>query len=103
VPARNPLLQRAQAEQPDLNFVFLNQGEAEGKVQEFLDQRALPIRNLLLDPKAHASAQVSHKTLPATLFFDAEGRLFAVQLGELNQEMLTTHVSMLQKRRALAK
>ena len=86
-----------------MNFVFLNQGEPEEKVQEFLDQRVLPVRNLLLDPRAQASAQISHKTLPATLFFDAEGRLFAVQLGELNQEMLATHVSMLQKRRALAR
>lgn len=90
-----PVLQRAQAEHPELHFVFLNQGESAEKVQHFLSSRKLALRNVLLDPKGQAGAQFSQSALPATLFFDAQGRLVDQRIGELSHATLAQRLAAL--------
>lgn len=83
-----PALQQAQAANPDVNFVFVNQGEAAGPIAIFLDQRGLTLRNVLVDTQRLTGTQLGHSALPTTLFFDARGRLADTRIGELSQATL---------------
>lgn len=83
-----PVLQRAQAARPDLNFVFLNQGEDAARVQRYLAASGLSLRNVLLDTRSEAGRALGHRALPATLFFDSKGRLVDSRVGELSQASL---------------
>ena len=44
-----PVFERVQNEHPEVNIVFLNQGEAPAKIQQFLTGNKLSLRNVLLD------------------------------------------------------
>ena len=83
-----PVLQQAQIERPDLNFVFLNQGESASQVQTFLAAQKLPLGNVLLDARGEAGVQLGSRALPTTLFFDAHGRLVDTRVGELSRATL---------------
>ncbi|WP_459655422.1 TlpA family protein disulfide reductase, partial [Achromobacter xylosoxidans] len=45
-----PAFEQAQAANPDIHFVFLNQGEAASTVRQYLDEHAPSLANALLDP-----------------------------------------------------
>lgn len=90
-----PVLQQAQAARPDLNFVFLNQGESAGQVQAYLAAGKLPLRNVLLDARGEGGAALGHRALPTTLFFDARGRLVDTRVGELSQASLAARLQAL--------
>ena len=83
-----PVLHQAQHNRPDVNFVFLNQGEAAAKVRAWLQSRKLPMRNVLMDGNRQASAAFKQGALPTTLFFDASGRLVSTRIGELSAATL---------------
>ncbi len=83
-----PVLQQAQVDQPDVNFVFLNQGESPDKVGPWLQARNLTLGNVLLDPTRTAGAAFQQSALPMTLFFDADGRLVSTRIGELSNATL---------------
>lgn len=83
-----PVLHEAQRRHPDVNFVFLNQGEEREQVARWLEGRRLPLRNVLLDPKRQASAVFQQKGYPTTLFFNARGELVSSRLGELSAATL---------------
>lgn len=83
-----PVLHEAQGRHPDVNFVFLNQGEEREQVARWLEGRRLPLRNVLLDPKRQASAVFQQKGYPTTLFFNARGELVSSRLGELSAATL---------------
>jgi thiol-disulfide isomerase/thioredoxin len=90
-----PVLQRAQTEHPEINFVFLNQGESPEKVQLFLARYNLNLRNVLLDRKGQAGAQFNQAALPTTLFFDGSGRLVDQRVGELSQATMAQRLGAL--------
>lgn len=83
-----PAFARAQAEHPDVNFVFLNQGEAAPEIRQYLDEHAPGLQNVLRDPASAASRKMSNRGLPATLFLDAGGRLIDLRVGELSAATL---------------
>ena len=83
-----PVLQAAQTARPDVNFVFLNQGETAQQVGPWLAARGLALHNVLLDGQREVSAAFDQKGYPATLFFDATGRLSAIRIGELSHATL---------------
>lgn len=83
-----PVLQKAQADHPGVNFVFIDAGESPQRVSAWLQSRQLPIRNVLLDPKGEAGTVFNARGLPTTLFFDAQGRLASVRTGELSAATL---------------
>jgi thiol-disulfide isomerase/thioredoxin len=83
-----PALQRAQASRPDTHFIFVNQGESAEQVHRYLRHSGLALRQVLLDPKGQASARFSQSALPTTLFFDAQGRLVDLRVGELSHATL---------------
>ena len=90
-----PVLQRAQAEHPEVNFVFLNQGESADKVAAWLQSRRFLLRNVLLDGEGRAGAAFKQRALPTTLFFDASGRLVSMRVGELSPATLTERLQAL--------
>ncbi|MFD4840121.1 redoxin family protein [Achromobacter sp. NPDC058515] len=83
-----PAFARAQAANPDVNFVFLNQGEATPEIRQYLDEHAPALANVLRDPTSEASREMSNRGLPATLFLDAGGRLVDLRVGELSAATL---------------
>ncbi|MEW6099970.1 MAG: TlpA disulfide reductase family protein [Pseudomonadota bacterium] len=90
-----PVLQQAQAERPEVNFVFLNQGEAAAHVRGWLQSEGLTLKNVLLDPPRQASAYFRQQGYPTTLFFDRQGRLVAVRVGELSAATLAQRLGRL--------
>lgn len=87
-----PAFARAQAAHPELNFIFLNQGEAAAAIRQYLDEHAPALRNVLRDPESEASRKISNRGLPATLFLDAEGRLADLRVGELSAATLAQRI-----------
>lgn len=83
-----PVLHAAQLSRPDVNFVFLNQGESARQVAAYLGKSGLALRNVLLDSRSDAGAALGHRALPTTLFFDAQGRLVDTRVGELSEASL---------------
>jgi thiol-disulfide isomerase/thioredoxin len=88
-----PALQQAQAANPDVNFVFVNQGEESQAIAAFLDRQGLALRNVLVDPQNSVGAALGDSGLPTTLFFDTHGRLAGTRIGELSQATLAQRLA----------
>ncbi len=88
-----PILAEGQATRPDVNFVFLNQGDTGDQVKTFLQSQRLALQNVLLDPKGEGTLEYGLGGLPTTLFFDAGGRLVDAQLGGLTRASLASKLS----------
>lgn len=87
-----PVLQRAQNEYKDVNFVFINQGESAEDVAAFLEEQGLELRNLWLDKNALSGQAIDSKGLPSTIFLDAQGNILSARLGELSAASLQSHL-----------
>lgn len=87
-----PVFQKAQQDYPEIGFVFLNQAESAGVIKQFLDKYQITIDNLLLDQKAQIAHQYGSQLLPTTLFFDVNGKLADVRLGELSAATLKNRI-----------
>jgi thiol-disulfide isomerase/thioredoxin len=87
-----PLLVQAARSNPQINFVFLNISDSPVAVRAFERDLNLQIPNVLLDPEGRLSYPLRIQGLPATLFYDAEGKLLNRHLGEIGatelQQML---------------
>lgn len=90
-----PVLQRAQAARPDVAFVFLNQGEDAAQVRAWLQAHGFALENVWVDPRRQASAVLRQQGYPTTLFFDAQGRLVSVRVGELSSATLAERLAAL--------
>ncbi len=84
-----PVLQQAQVDHPNVNFVFVNQRESVDKVEAWLRARNFPMRNMLLDKNGQTAAAFKQRALPMTLFFNDKGRLVSTRVGELSSATLT--------------
>ena len=83
-----PVLAAAQAANPDIHFVFVNQGEGQRLVEKFLAQQQLSLTNNLLDTGGRLGQAVGSLSLPTTLFYSADGQLKNNHLGELSHASL---------------
>jgi thiol-disulfide isomerase/thioredoxin len=92
-----PALQQAQAENPDVNVVFVNQGEEPAVVVAFLDRQGLPLGNVLIDTQGSVGAAMGHSALPVTLFFDDQGSLAGTRVGELSPATLAQRLASLRE------
>jgi thiol-disulfide isomerase/thioredoxin len=88
-----PVLQQAQGANPDVNFVFVNQGEKPDAIQGFIDRQGLTLRNVLVDERLQTGAALDHRALPTTLFFDARGQLVSTRIGELSLATLAQRLN----------
>ena len=83
-----PVLVAAQQTHADIAFVFANQGEDAAEIAAYLQAEGLHPQHMLRDPHSDVMRETGARALPTTLFYDAEGRLRDVQMGELNMPML---------------
>jgi len=83
-----PVLARAQHERQDVQFIFVNQGEAPMIVSNFLDTTGIDISQVLFDGNSDLSREVGSMALPTTLFYSAQGYLLGSHLGELSAASL---------------
>ena len=79
-----PVLARAQQRHGQVRFVFVNQGEDAATVAHFLQRHAPHLRGVLLDEAAATSQVLGVQVYPGTLFFDGDGRLRELHVGELS-------------------
>lgn len=93
-----PALQEGQHLNPDINFVFANQGESRDIVDMYLTQEGLSLENVLLDQEGVLGEGIESRGLPTTLFLDQEGRLVDIRLGELSSATLQDRLDALRLR-----
>lgn len=91
-----PMLQEAQQAHPDVHFVFLNQGEDAATVRNFLQRDRLQLDNVLLDRGTEMGHMLGQRGLPVTLFYNADGFMEDVRLGELSRGSLAQRLDLLQ-------
>lgn len=87
-----PIFQDAQKNNPNVVFVFANQGESADAIQKFLNRQGLRLDNVLLDTRLELASQTGSNGLPTTLFFDAEGALLDRRMGELSSATLQQRI-----------
>jgi hypothetical protein len=80
-----PALAAAQRANPDVTFVFVNQGESAAAVQAYLAGHGLRMTNVVLDPARQLAGRTGSSGYPTTLFYDARGRMALRHVGELSQ------------------
>lgn len=83
-----PVLAAAQAQRGDVTFAFVNQGESAQAIGDYLNRAQFELRNVLLDPTSSVGREIQSRGLPATLFFDADGRLVGTHFGPLSTASL---------------
>ena len=83
-----PVLESAQQHNPDITFVFVNQGEQAETINRFMSDHGLTLQNVLTDPNASLGRTAGSLTLPMTLFYDANGQQVNAHLGELSRATL---------------
>ena len=90
-----PVLERAQEAHPDVNFVFVDQGESKATIDAYLRTENLSVSNVLLDPRLQTGNALGYQALPTTLFFDAKGKLIDTRIGALSPATLIEHLTAL--------
>lgn len=87
--AEMPMLAAAQAHDPNVTFVFANQGESASAARQFLSSESLTLNNVLLDSGRRLARSVGTQAYPTTLFYNAAGRLVDRHMGMLSRATLT--------------
>ncbi|MDS1142265.1 TlpA disulfide reductase family protein [Pusillimonas sp. SM2304] len=88
-----PVLEQAQTAFPGVSFVLVNQGESAQQAKEFLQNEGLNLTDVLLDPSSEAMRKMRTGGLPTTFFFDAQGRMVDLHLGEITMSVLKDKAS----------
>ena len=84
-----PAMALVQAQRPDVNFVFVDQGESQEAVRDYLSTRRMQLKNVLLDQSQAVARDFSVIGTPTTLFFDASGKLAYQHVGPLSEAALS--------------
>lgn len=90
-----PVLQQAQQDHPNLGFIFVNQGEHEAVIEQYMAKESLLLKNVVADVKAVLGQLVGSRALPTTLFIAADGRIVDAHLGELSSAKLKSKLNRL--------
>ncbi|HYF60164.1 MAG TPA: TlpA disulfide reductase family protein [Burkholderiaceae bacterium] len=90
-----PVLAAAQAREPRIGVLFLNQGEDAARVRAYLERERLALREVWLDPASAAGTAVGARGLPTTLFYDARGALVEAHVGVLDEASLRARLERL--------
>lgn len=90
-----PAFQQAENSHPDVRFLFVNQGEYEDKIRDFLAQEGLVLKHVLLDPSLAVPKHYDTVGLPVTLFLQKDGTLHHVHVGEIAPEEIDRQIGRL--------
>lgn len=96
-PCRREMPALAQAEQahPNVRFLFVNQGEGEATVRNYLGRENLSLTHVLLDTSMALPRHYRTTGIPVTLFIHADGRLAKAHLGEIATEQISAEIARL--------
>jgi thiol-disulfide isomerase/thioredoxin len=94
-----PVLASAQAHEPDIDFVFVNQAESVETIRTFMSKLGVPIANSLLDPCLSVAKALHIEGYPTTLFYDSFGQLQDIHVGRLSSATLDTETGNLMTRK----
>lgn len=83
-----PVLDAAQKNHPNVNFVMINQGEGAATITQYLEKNQLQFNHMLLDQEGLTAKKTGMYGLPSTLFFNAQGQLVDSHMGEISQSVL---------------
>lgn len=83
-----PVLESAQQNNPDITFVYVNQGEHPETINRFMNEQGLSLQNVLTDTSASLGRTTGSQALPTTLFYNANGQQVNAHLGELSRATL---------------
>lgn len=83
-----PALREAQQRYAQVQFLWINQQEKPEVALQATRGFGLPEAQVLLDPRNAMSEVAGSRALPTTLFYDAQGRLQGVRVGELSAASL---------------
>lgn len=92
-----PVLAHAQARHSDVVFVFANQGESAEATRAYLEKEGIQIQNVLLDTTSAIGKHAGSTALPTTLFFNRDGKLADVRMGEVSAASLAQHLAPLKR------
>jgi thiol-disulfide isomerase/thioredoxin len=87
-----PLLAQTAAAQPDVAFLFVNQGESSETIRRYLARDRLELGHVLLDPAMAVSRHYAAQGLPVTLFLRPDGTLASLHTGEISREALAAGI-----------
>lgn len=87
-----PHLAAAQQRQTDVQVLFINQGEDAARVQAYLQQQGLSLRQVWLDAASRTGPAVGSRGLPTTLFYNAQGELIHRQVGLISPPALARRI-----------
>ena len=91
-----PLLQQAQKNHPEVQFVLVNQGEKAPAVTAYLQKNQVGVAHVWLDEAMQARSALPYQGLPSTYFLNKKGEIVAHSLGEINHEQLEQHLQQIQ-------
>lgn len=91
-----PVLKQAISDYPDIQFYFINQGESEQLVSQYLNEESLSsiANEVLMDSHYEVSDYYQTLGTPVTLFFN-KNSLKAKHVGEISAELLTDRLRQL--------
>lgn len=98
IPCRRelPELARAASENPDVQFVYVNQGESRQAIQRYLESDLdAELSNVMLDVRQSVGAAMRSVGLPTTYFFNAAGEHIKTQVGEISGPALDLEIARL--------
>ena len=91
-----PLLQQAQKNHPEVQFVLVNQGEKAPAVTAYLQKNQVDVTHVLLDEAMQARSALPYQGLPSTYFLNKKGEIVAHSLGEIKHEQLEQYLQQIQ-------
>jgi len=91
-----PVLEQAQHDYPEINFLFANLGEDSYTVEAFLDTLGVELEHVLLDQQNLIGEHYGARALPTTLFIGIDGQLQDSHLGELSVASLKDRLASIQ-------
>jgi thiol-disulfide isomerase/thioredoxin len=84
-----PTLARAQARYPQVDFVFVNQGESAQVVRRYLERMPFHLERVLVDEGNLLGKAMQSSALPMTLIYRADGKLAFSHQGLISEAVLT--------------
>ena len=91
-----PLLQQAQKNHPEVQFVLVNQGEKAPAVTAYLQKNQVGVTHVWLDEAMQARSALPYQGLPSTYFLNKKGEIVAHSLGEIKHEQLEQYLQQIQ-------
>ena len=91
-----PVLQQAQQNHPQIQFVLLNQGEKAPVISAYLQKNQIQLANVWLDETMQSRTVLPYQGLPSTYFLNQRGEVVAHSLGELTPVQLQQYLQQIQ-------